>query len=485
MNNKLPLRRLILVFCFSVGVEFFVLAKLATLQLFYHSEFRSKIKHQSEAKVKIQPLRGRIYDRYYRILATSIGLKRVYPFGTLASNLLGFVGKDGTGLEGIEYEFDAILSGKPNFVIFGKTPRGKLYPYPGYCSFLGQPVSEGACGNDIVLTIDADIQSIVEETLKSKFPKMRAKSGSVIIIEPNTGEILAMATIPCCSPGNWINRPVQVQFEPGSTFKVVPISIIIKNGLVSLSDIVEDGSSKITVQGKTINDIHPHGPLTFAEAVWKSSNVAFVKLANLIGRTRFYNGARFFGFGVPTGVILPGEAKGSLAPPADWSELKFANLAFGQGLSCNLLQLTFAYQAIANDGILLKPMIVKEMLSSSGKVIYKSEPIKVREILTPSEARRVKNLLYGVIENGSGILAKIPGLEIAGKTGTGQKCVNGKYTEVTSSFIGFLPAQHPKLLIACVIDEPGTLKLGGDVCAPLFKEIAQNIILLQPYRASD
>ncbi|MCK4307069.1 penicillin-binding protein 2 [candidate division WOR-3 bacterium] len=489
MDKKVSLGRLTLIIGLAIVFELSIIARLINLQFFRRSGFQIRVKEQSEVKVKVTAKRGRIYDRYRRILATSISkqstgfCERVYPLEEVAGNLLGFVGKDNIGLEGVEYEFDPLLSGKPGWMTLGKTPRGHLYPYPGY------PRTRVKPAKDIVLTIDADIQAIIEAALMKRINEVQAKKGSAVVIDPRTGEILAMATVPSYNPNHWKreacrrNVPLQDQFEPGSTFKIVPLSIIVEENLVGLEDTVEDGTAKITISGKTIRDVRPHGPFTFAQAVWKSSNVAFVKLTNLIGRHRFYSAARAFGFGIPTGVSLPGEASGSLSLPSGWSNLRFANLAFGQGVSCSLLQLAFAYQAIANDGVLLKPIIIKEVLSEKGKVLYEEKPMKVREVLPSEKAKEVTELLCGVVENGSGMLARIKGLKMAGKTGTANKCVNGRYvSSYMSSFVCFFPADNPIFLVATVIDEPKYVYLGGEVGGPLMHEIARKIIKIREYK---
>ena len=486
MEKKIPFGRLSLVVGLGIGFELFIIVRLVELQFFRRSGFQVRVKEQSEIKVKVTPKRGRIYDRHRRILATSINKKRIYSLGEVAGNLLGFVGKDNIGLEGVEYEFDPLLSGTPGWMTLGKTPRGHLYPYPGY------PRTREVPAKDIVLTIDADIQAIAEESLGKRIGEVQAKRGMAVVINPKTGEILAMATVPCYNPNYWKreeerrNVPVQDQFEPGSTFKIVPLSVIVDEGIVGLEDTVEDGSAKITISGKTIRDVRPHGPFTFAQAVWKSSNVAFVKLADLIGTRKFYATAKAFGFGIPTGVALPGEASGRLSLPSSWSSLRFANIAFGQGVSCTLLQLAFAYQSIANDGVLLKPIIIKEILSEKGKVLYEFKPVRVREVLSPEKARGVSELLCGVIEEGSGKLAKIPGLRMAGKTGTANKCVNGRYvSSYMASFVCFFPVEDPIFLVATMIDEPKYMHLGGDVCGPLMHDIAEKIIRIKEYRIED
>ncbi len=484
MDKKISLGRLSSVIGLSIIFELFIIGRLVNLQFFRRSGFRIRVKEQSEKKIKILPKRGRIYDRYSRILATSIGKERVYPLGEVAGSLLGFVGKDNVGLEGVEYEFDPILSGKPGWMTLGKTPRGHLYPYPGY------PRSNVELAKNIVLTIDADVQAIVEAALRKRIDEVGAGKGSAVVINPKTGEILAMATVPCYNPNHWRrggdrrNVSLQDQFEPGSTFKIVPLAIVVDENLVGIEDTVEDGTAKILIGGKMIRDVKPHGPFTFAEAVWRSSNVAFVKLAKLIGRQKFYATARAFGFGIPTGVSLPGEASGKISLPSNWSDLRCANIAFGQGMSCSLLQLAFAYQSIANNGVLLKPMIIKEVISEKGKVLFSGNSMRVREVLPQEKAKEVTELLCGVMENGSGMRARISGLRMAGKTGTANKCIDGRYAATyIASFVCFFPAENPIFLVATMIDEPKYLYLGGEVGGPLMREIASKIIKIREYKA--
>lgn len=484
MNKEISFGRVSVVLGLCTIMEILVIAKLIELQGFRHSGFQTRVKEQSESTIKVIPKRGKIYDRHYKVFALTIGEKRVYPLQELAGNLLGFVGKDGMGLEGVEYEFDHILSGTPGWLTMGKTPYGKLYPYPGL------PMKPMKSANDIVLTIDADVEAIVESALMNRVRELDAQEGSAVVMECKTGEILAMATVPACNPTNWRsfrqwnNGVIQVQFEPGSIFKIVPIALLVKNKLVGLLEIVEDGSAEITIGKHTIHDVHSHGPFTFFEAVWNSSNVAFVKLTPRIGKENFYIGARLFGFGAPTGIPLPGEAPGRLTSPDKWSTLTFANISFGQGVSCNLLQLACAYQAVANKGELLRPIIVKEIISPNGKTIYESSPIPVRRILNPSETEVITSLLCGVIESGSGVTAKINGMEMAGKTGTAQKAVNGRYKDAyISSFVVFFPADNPELLVACMINEPKGICLSSQVCGPVMKEIVEKLTRLQQFQA--
>lgn len=475
--------KLSIVVGFCTVLEIFIFTKLIELQFFGHARYQTRVTEQSERRVKVIPKRGRIYDCNYKLLALNRGKKRIYPLQELAGNLLGFVGRDGIGLAGVEYEFNHILSGSPGWLTMAKTPYGKLYPYPGL------PMQPMKSANDIVLTIDADIESIVELMLTKRVMEVGAKGGSGIVMDCRTGEILAMANVPTCNPmewrkyRRWDNGAIQMQFEPGSTFKIVPISLLVRNKLVGLTEIVEDGSGEVTIGKHTIHDVHSHDAFTFLQAVWHSSNVAFVKLSPRIGKENFYVGARLFGFGSPTGVPLPGEAYGKISSPDRWSTLTFANISFGQGVSCNLLQVACAYQAIANGGELLRPIIIKEIISPEGEKIYEAAPILVRKVLTPGDADLVTSLLCGVVENGSGMTARISGIKIAGKTGTAQKAINGKYQRAyISSFIAFFPADNPRLLVACIVDEPQKVYLGSQVCGPLVKSIIERLLCLSQYQ---
>ena len=469
---------------FATFIQLVLALRIGYFQIFKHKDCKEKLIRESKAIVSIQTKRGIIYDRNFRVLAATVNGKREYPRGSLAGNLLGFVSTDGRGLEGIEYKFDEELSGKAGLNVYGKTARGNIYPHPGYER--RNPIPS----KDVILTIDTDIQEIAEYCLKNKLREVGGKSGTVIVLMPKTGEILAMATEPCQNPGMkrgsdpwiWRNRAIQDQFEPGSVFKLVTITGLLNGDLIKENDIVEDGKGFTVIQNLYFEDEAEHGPLTFEQAISISSNVAFIKLGKLLGKDNLYETARSLGFGSPTGIELPGEAKGYLPPPQTWTALKAANIAFGQGVSCTALQLTMAYGAIANDGILLKPMIVKEIIES-GKSIYQSSKEEVRIVASEQTAKRIRDLLAVVVERGTGTLAKLNGIKVAGKTGTAQKWENDGYSSnYITSFIGFFPGDSPQILITCIIDEPQTLRSGGAICAPLFKDIAEGILRLKQYR---
>jgi len=255
---------------------------------------------------------------------------------------------------------------------------------------------------------------------------------------------------------------------------------VLKDNKIKPQDIVDD-KGEMKIGNREIKDLEKHGPITFAEAVWISSNVAFVKMARMVGRKRLYEEARLLGFGAKTGIKLPAEGEGWLPPYTRWTEFDFAGIAFGQGMSCTLLQLAMAYQAIANKGILLKPRIVLE-IRKGNKIFYKSRIEKVRKVCSKNVAKELTQLLIGVVEYGTGRLTKIKGIKIAGKTGTAQKFIEGKYSENKniSTFVGFLPAEDPKILIACMLDEP-KYGLSSEVCVPLFRKIVKRIIKMKEY----
>lgn len=411
---------------------------------------------------------------------------RFYPYGMLCSSLIGFVGTDYTGLEGLEFEFDSLLGGKPGWAYLQKSPRGLLYPHPAL------PVKSATSGKDIVLTIDVDIQSIVLSEFEKVFKSTSAKGGIVVVINPKTGEILSMVNLPAYNPNRplqydkdlWRNRTISELFEPGSTFKIVAATAAIDENLFKLGDIVEDGTGFTRIGKVKIKDAEKHGPLTFAEFIEHSSNVAATKIAKKIGKKKFYCYTRSFGFGAKTRVRLPGEEGGNIGNPFHWSPLKFATMSFGQGISVTALQLVYAYSAVANDGNLMKPLLIRAIVSSAGDTIYTSKPIVVRKVMKKTTAHTLKDLFARVVNSGTGKFARIDGLEIAGKTGTAEKSkpvIGYEKGEYVASFIGFFPINDPQILVGVFIDEPKGPHWGGYIAAPLFRKISRRILCLEDY----
>lgn len=407
---------------------------------------------------------------------------------SLAGNLLGFVGEDKTGLEGIEYQFESVLGGTPGWAVLQKV-SGNHYPFPD-C-----PRKKAERGKDMILTIDASVQSVCEEELKKTVDRFRARQGAAIVLDPNTGEILAMANHPSYDPNllgkgypsTWRNRAITDMFEPGSTFKIVVDGAALDRSLVAPEDSIDSNGGVIRIGLLKIRDVKNRGIMTFAEAVAYSSNVVAVKIAGRLGKDRLYESARAFGFGNKTGIMLPGEAKGSLSPPGEWSEIRFANVAIGQGVAVTALQLALAYASIANGGELVEPRIVKGVVDSNGRFLKKSDVRIVRRVISKEACDKLSDVLRGVVEFGSGWMAQLDGIGVAGKTGTAQKAEPGTgYVDdkLVCSFAGFLPAIDPRLVIVVVVDEPVGKHWGSDVAAPLFKRIAKKVIEMRPYQSA-
>ena len=410
-------------------------------------------------------------DRYLEISDPGIGfthdLNRQYNMPEMFTSLIGRCGLDNRGLEGLELQLNDYLCGKSGFAIYQKDPTGEVFPYHNY------PEKEPQSGQDISLTIDLQLQVILYDNLKDCLVREDAKYASGLIIDPRTGEILALVNIGKDSDNR--NHLVCDEFEPGSTFKLMPVTYALLNGFKE-EDVINTEGGKIKVRGHLINDYQNYGKVTFRQAIAHSSNVAMVKISREFDRQGFALFLRDFGLGQLTGTELPGEVEGRLPDPTKMNEIEFATLSFGQGLTVNLLQLAFAYQAIANKGVLNKPLIVRE-IKDRKKIVYQTHPLRIRRIADEETANRVTNILCGVVEEGSGTEAALPGVRIAAKTGTAQKVVNGKYSNssVIATFIGYFPAESPEYLIAIMVDEPKKSLWAGTLVAPIFRSIAQTI----------
>lgn len=420
-------------------------------------------------------------------ISVSRDSRRHYPMGSLAGNLLGFVGEDKIGLEGIEYQFESVLGGSPGWAVLQKV-SGNSYPFPD-C-----PRKKAKRGKDMVLTIDANIQSVCEEELMKTLERFKAKYGIAVVLDPNTGEILAMANCPSYDPNllgkgeanTWKNKAITDMFEPGSTFKIVADGVALDRSLVAAEDSIDSEGGVIRIGSLEIHDVKNRGIMTFSEAVAYSSNVVAVKVARRLGKNRMYESARAFGFGNKSGVLLPGEAKGSLAPPGEWSEIRFANVAIGQGVAVTALQLALAYASVANGGELVEPVIVKGVIDADGRLRKKSNVRVIRRVMSEEGCAKLSEVLTGVVEFGTGRMARLDGISVAGKTGTAQKAESGiGYVDdkLVCSFAGFLPAEDPKLVIVVVVDEPVGRHWGSDVAGPLFKRIAKKVIEMRPYQS--
>jgi cell division protein FtsI (penicillin-binding protein 3) len=430
-------------------------------------------------------------DRVYRNLMTNtlsgIGatdlVVRRYPQGQRMSQVLGFVNNAGQGGAGIEQEFDRELTAVPG-VIEGEKDAKRREIFTRRTTF-AEPIP----GHDIFLTLDHNIQYVVENELKEAIEKFNALGGWAIVERVKTGEILAMAAYPDYNPEHyndvtnsyWINSGIARVYEPGSIMKAVTVSAFLNERLGTPNTIIDVGEGMWFYGGKPLRD-HATGRITVATALKKSSNIACAKMGLALGDKRFYGYLRAFNFGSKLGIDLPGEEFGILPRVKDWSMLTPTRIAMGQGIAVTALQMITAYSAIANDGVMMRPYIVDRIVAANGEIIRQNRPDVIGCPIRPEIARQVREMLIGVTEEGgTGKRAVVPGYSVGGKTGTAQKVVDredgrkGKVysnTDYFASFIGFVPASNPVFTVLVTVDRPGPQHTGGFVSAPAFAKIA-------------
>lgn len=404
--------------------------------------------------------------------------QRFYPNGSIAAHVLGFVGIDGMGLGGVEQFYNEKITGEPGRLFLEKDSDGNSYES---FEIPGKP------GQTIILTLDHSIQYRAEQALLAAVSKSRAKSGTAIVLDPRTGEILALANAPTFDPNkpgdarpearaNWALQNI---YEPGSTFKIVSFSAALEKGLVRPDDRIDCQMGGITVAGRRIHDHHAFGSLTITEALAKSSNVAAIKLGLRVGDPTMYEYITRFGFGSRTGIELPGETPGLLRPVSRWQQSSIGSIAIGQEIGVTPLQMAAAFGALANDGVRMAPHLVREIRTATGTTVYQANP-EQRRVVNAETARALRRMLESVTLNGTAKLAQLNGYTAAGKTGTAQK-IDPKTktysrTKHVASFVGFAPVENPAVVIIVVIDEPGGAYHGGDVAAPVFRDIAEQIL---------
>lgn len=547
------------VFAFIVLGFFSVFARLFQIQIIDYEEYKKKAIQQHESRVVLRAVRGNIYDRNGRIIASTISrfsfaldpkvltdnkvresiakslskitkedkdeiFKRIkthkssfmwlvrnisgtdalamlkyedhngfivkkeparnYSFGDAASQTIGFTDIDNKGLIGIELAFDSILRGKDGYAIMNRDALGHLRPMADL------PRKEPKHGHSIQLTIDILLQRIVEYELKQGVANAQAQSGAVVAIDPATGEVMAMASYPNFNPNQlrindpntMKNRAIGDLYEPGSTFKVITAAAAINEGLIEEDDMVDGLNGTQQYKDHTIIDDHPLGRVTFREAFAKSSNIVLSNLALRLPGNSFYKYIRDFGIGINTAIELPGEVSGRLRKVEQFNASAQMFAGFGYGIALTPLQLAMVYATVANKGALYKPYVVKNIFNSEGERMRQVVPTKVRNVITAETAEKLSRLLVNVVDNGTGINAKINGIKVAGKTGTAQQLVDGSYKnkQYTASFAGFFPADNPKLAMVVILDKPQNNYYGGSVAAPIFRNIAQRWISLQP-----
>ena len=404
--------------------------------------------------------------------------KRYYPNDSLAAHVLGFVGSEQIGLGGVEQYYNEKIRGEGGKVYLEMDRERHAFE-----SYEVQPNP----GQTVVLTIDQTIQYRTEQALGAAVERAHAKSGTAIVMDPQNGEILALANAPSFDPNQpqkdsaeaRVNNALQSVYEPGSTFKIVAYSAAIEKGLVRPEDKIDCQMGQITVAGRLIHDHKPFGVLTIADALAQSSNVGAIKLGLLVGNESMYDYMKRLGFGSRTGIDLAGESAGLLRALARWQPSSIGSLAMGQEIGVTPLQMATAYSVLANDGMLVKPHIVRELRSPDGAVVFQTK-VETRRALKPETTAALRNMLEGVTLHGTARKAQLEGYTAAGKTGTAQKIDPRTHaysgTKYIGSFVGFAPVNHPAVVIIVVIDEPEGAYHGGDVAAPVFREIAEQIL---------
>jgi len=407
--------------------------------------------------------------------------KRYYPNNELAAHIIGFAGVDEKGLEGVELLYDSYLKGRNGRRSLLRDAKQRMLP-----AFEFEYIP-AVNGYNVVLTIDEIIQHIVEEALDEGFKKNSPIGACVVVMDPHSGEILAMASRPAydlnsfehADSGHRRNRAITDYFEPGSTFKIITASAALEEKIVSLDDVFFCENGEYRISRHILHDHRPHGELTFVQVIEKSSNIGAVKIAQKLGEKLLYKYVKKFGFGVKTNIDLPGEVAGVVRPLASWSKLSIAAVPIGHEIGVTVLQMAQAMSAVVNGGYLIKPHIVTKIVDNHNEVIKSFPQPKHRRVISEETSKTMRQILTGAVDNGTGRRAQIKGYKVGGKTGTAQKInQEGRYShkKFVASFIGFAPADNPRFVIAVVFDEPHPYYYGGLVSAPVFKAIAEKIL---------
>lgn len=460
-------------------------AKLAAILALDQDKLAAKLKKRQAFTWIKRKIEDETAREVKKLNLPGIGLtqegRRYYPHDQLAAHILGFTGIDSQGLDGVEMTFDSYLRGRPGSIIVEYDARGREIPYASH------RFSAPTDGNNIYLTIDLVIQQIIERELEKVMKDTQAKAATIIIMQPKTGEILALANRPDYNPNQfadypsklWRNVAVSNAYEPGSTFKILTTSAVLGDKVVKPEERFFDPGG-IEVQGRTIHcwKHGGHGSQTFREVVENSCNVGFVTAGLRLGKDPFYKYLNQFGLGKSTGIDLPGEAKGIMIDQNKATPINIATMSMGQSIAVTPIQLLNAVSALANDGLRTRPQIVREIRSKDDELIRGFQPDILNQVIEPDIARLVKSILEGVVTNGSGKNAFIEGYRIAGKTGTAQKVGSGGYMagKYVASFAGFAPADNPELAMLVVIDEPVGLYYGGQIAAPVFGAVMKDLL---------
>lgn len=477
---------------FALGA--LVVARLVHVQVVQRGPLRAQALHQQERELPILASRGPILDRNDRPLALTVPADRredadayrIYPRGSLAAQLLGFVSSDGHGLDGIERVLDDALRGTDGARVVAANAKGYLQTAPDSRT---RPPRNGAA---VRLTIDTTAQSVLERELERTVRESGARAATAVLMDPRTGDILAIGTYPSYDPAEPGDSPMDTRrlraitdcAEPGSTFKVVAVAACLEDGLVEPGTLVESCEELELAGGHVLHDEEDFGWVSVEETLVLSVNTATAQLARKAGPERLYEFARAFGFGCVTGVDLAGEVSGILRRPAHWSGRSLETIAIGQEVAVTPLQLACAYGAIANDGVMMRPRILDEIRDANGRRIRTESPRAIRRVISRSTAQSLRQMLSRVVEEGTGGEAGIPGLEVAGKTGTAQwfDVERRRYDPRAhvSTFAGMVPADDPVIVGAVVVDRPNGVGYGGLVAAPCFRRIVEGALLASP-----
>jgi cell division protein FtsI (penicillin-binding protein 3) len=435
-----------------------------------------------------EPTFGRIEALNVRGLTAHRVYRRTYPGGSLAASLIGYLNKEGTPVTGAERHFDLYLKGEDGWIESEKDgARREL------AQFRSREVPAHD-GHDVVLTIDSVVQHILEEELRSVATKFNPRFATIIASDPRTGRILGMANYPTFDLNQYAKAAPEAQrnyavtdiIEPGSTFKIVAAGAALDQGLVLPSSVFDCGITSINFKGRDLNlpkEDHAFGQLTVSGIISHSSNRGAAQLAMLMGEQNFYEYAKRYGFGASTNFQLGGEVRGILESPAHWDGLTITRMPMGHAVAATPLQIHMAMSAVANGGALLRPQVIQEIRDGTGAVVRSFPPEKRTQVLKPSTAALLAQLLHGVVgPEGTAKGLDIPGFEIAGKTGTSQKLVDGRYVSNrhVASFVGFFPASRPEIVLSVIVDDAqmpkGTMASGRNVSAPAFRHIAEQLI---------
>jgi len=412
-------------------------------------------------------------------VGTELASRRVYPQGDMAAQLLGVANIDGLGVEGLELKFNTALQGEAGVVVEEWDAHGR----PMLSEGMRRPVPRQ--GDRVELTIDSALQHVAEKELEQTIDEFKAAGGLILALDPHTGEILAMAQEPRLNPNSpdashldaWRNKAITDCFEPGSTMKPFVVATALELGEVRPTDRFFCENGAYSVGGRTVRDHEPYGWLTVSEVIQHSSNICAAKIGERLGRDRLGKSLHAFGFGRPTGVDLPGEIAGLFPDPQKWGRIHVVTNSFGQGSTVTAMQLARAYAALANGGQMMRPFVVRKVVGDDGSVLLENHSQVEGRPISAATAKTITGMMQLVVEAGTATKAQIPGVPVAGKTGTAQKVdpKTRRYsaTDRIASFAGFAPANDPRIVVVVVIDRPRNAHYGGQVAAPAFKRFTE------------